>query len=205
MAPAYQAGLGIKDQSYFGPARSALPKGLAAGYKVGNMPTVAEQLHQGREAQHLTVPQLAEITKIRGDHLRALEEGNYDAFSAPVYIRGFVRTYATVLKLPVADVMASLDAELGQTKKFAEPPPLSGHSGGWLDTIMLQLSKVDWRRGLLALGVAAGLAGIVLVFVLWRHYKTSDPLAGLKPGLYQPATNPPGETLALPAPAPRRP
>jgi len=169
------------------------------------MSTVAEQLHEGREAQHLTVPQLAEITKIRGDHLRALEEGNYDAFSAPVYIRGFVRTYATILKLPVAKVMASLDEELAQTKKFAEPPPLSGRGGGLVDTIMLQLSRVDWRRGLLAIGVAGGLAGVVLGFVLWRRYKTTDPLAGLKPGIYQAATNTPGETLALPAPAPRRP
>jgi len=173
------------------------------------MSTVAEQLCQGREARGLTLPQLAEITKIRTDHLRALEEGHYDAFSAPVYIRGFVRTYATVLRLPVPQVMATLDAELGQTKKFAEPPPLSGQTGGWLDTIMLQFSKVDWRRGLLALGVAGGLAGLVFGFVLWRHYKTADPLAGLKPGLYQPATNGPGETLALPSsaptPAPRRP
>ena len=120
------------------------------------MSTVAEQLCQGREARGLTLPQLAEITKIRTDHLRALEEGHYDAFSAPVYIRGFVRTYATVLRLPVPQVMATLDAELGQTKKFAEPPPLSGQTGGWLDTIMLQFSKVDWRRGLLALGWLAG-------------------------------------------------
>ena len=166
------------------------------------MSTVAEQLHQAREAQHLTVQHVAEITKIRTDHLRALEEGDYNVFSAPVYIRGFVRCYATLLKLPVKEVMASLDAELSQTKKFAEPPSLSGHSGSLVDTIMLQLSKVDWRRGLLALGVAGGLAGLVLAFVLWRHYQTVDPLAGLKPGIYQAVTNSPGDTLALPTPAP---
>jgi len=51
------------------------------------MSTVAEQLHQAREAKHLTVEQIAEITKIRADHLRALEQGNFDMFSAPVYIK----------------------------------------------------------------------------------------------------------------------
>ena len=166
------------------------------------MSTVAEQLRLGREARGLTIQQAAEITKIRTDHLRALEEGHYDTFSAPVYIRGVVRTYATLLRLPVPQVMAVLDGELGQTKKFAEPPPLSGQRGGLVDTIMLQFSKVEWRRGLLALGVAGGLAGLVLTFVLWRHYRTHDPLAGLKPALYQSATNAPGDTLALPAAAP---
>ena len=36
------------------------------------MPTVAEQLRTAREAQGLTVYQVAEITKIRTDHIRAL-------------------------------------------------------------------------------------------------------------------------------------
>src|SRR5712664_3601126 len=67
--------------------------------KRGVMSTVAEQLHLAREAKSLTVHQVAEVTKIRSDHIRALEEGNFDVFSAPVYIRGFIRTYATLLKL----------------------------------------------------------------------------------------------------------
>src|SRR5271169_6290513 len=116
------------------------------------MSTVAEQLHQGREARKMTIGQVAEITKIRTDHLRALEEGNFNMFSAPVYIRGFVRTYSTLLKLDVPQVMLALEAELGATKKFAEPPPLAEHPRGALDFVMLQLSKVDWRKALVGLG-----------------------------------------------------
>ncbi len=36
------------------------------------MSTVAEQLRAGREARMLTVEQVAELTKIRTDHIRAL-------------------------------------------------------------------------------------------------------------------------------------
>src|SRR5512141_729168 len=108
------------------------------------MSTVADQLRQAREARNLTVQHVAEITKIRTDHIRALESGDYDTFSAPVYIRGFVRTYASLLQLDVPSVMAGLEAELGQTTKFAEPPPLSEPQGGFLDSAMLQLSKLDW-------------------------------------------------------------
>ncbi len=63
------------------------------------MSTVAEQLRLAREAKQLTVEQVAEMTKIRTDHLRALEEGNFAVFSAPIYIRGSVKNYAAALKL----------------------------------------------------------------------------------------------------------
>jgi cytoskeletal protein RodZ len=163
------------------------------------MSTVAEQLHQARQAQNLTVQQVAEITKIRGDHLRALEEGNFDVFSAPVYIKGFVRCYSTLLKLDVAQVMADLDTELGQTKRFAEPPPLSEPSRGVLDFVMLQLSQVDWRKSLIGLAAVVLLTGIISGVLLWRHHSTSDPLKGLKPGVYHEHGGP-GQTLPLPPP-----
>src|ERR1039458_2621122 len=99
---------------------------------MGVMSMVAEQLRQAREARNLTIQQVVEITKIRTDHLLALEEGNFDVFSAPVYIRGFVRTYSTLLKLDVPQMMAALEAELAETKKFAEPPPLADRPGGVL-------------------------------------------------------------------------
>jgi cytoskeletal protein RodZ len=168
------------------------------------MSTVAEQLRQGREAQKLTVHQLADITKIRTDHIRALEEGNFNVFSAPVYIRGFVRTCATLLKLDVPRIMASLDAELGRTEKFSEPPPLTAQKRGPLDFLMLQFSRVDWRRGLIGLGVVAGLIIAASIFFTWRHQRQKDPLTGLKPALYQPARSNAGETLPVPPPAPRR-
>ena len=82
------------------------------------MPTVAEQLRAGREARKLTIPQVAEATKIRTDHIRALEEGNFNVFSAPVYIRGFVRNYATQLKLDVPQVMAAARRRTGPHGKI---------------------------------------------------------------------------------------
>src|ERR1041384_7815024 len=126
------------------------------------MSTVAEQLRQAREARNLTVQQLAEITKIRSDHIRALEEGNFDVFSAPVYIKGFVRSYATLLKLDVPEVMSTLEAELGQTQKFSEPPPLSDEPRGILDFVMLQLSKLDLRKSAIGLGIVGGIVCLLL-------------------------------------------
>ena len=160
------------------------------------MPTVAELLREAREEQKLNIYQVAEITKIKTDHIRALEAGQYDAFSAPVYIRGFVRTYAKALRLDVAQVSSALDAELARTERFSGPPPLEDRPRGALDFFMLQLSKLNWRFVGTLLGV-----GIVLL-VLFTSLRgcggrKSDPLKNLGPGLYQP-TNATGELLPLP-------
>ena len=153
---------------------------------------------EAREARKLTVEQVAEITKIRSDHLRALEEGNFNVFSAPVYIRGFVRTYSTLLKLDVPRVMAALDGELGQTKKFAEPPPLTDHPRGVVDFLMLQLSKIDWQKGVIILGAAVAVLAIVLAYVGYHHYRTNDPLKNVKPGVYKAPARNSGDTLPIP-------
>ena len=49
------------------------------------MATVAEQLRSAREAQNLDIYQVAEITKMKTDHIRALESGEYDGFAAPIF------------------------------------------------------------------------------------------------------------------------
>ena len=161
------------------------------------MGTVAEQLRRAREEQKLTIYQVAEATKIKTEHIRALEAGQYDTFSAPVYIRGFVRGYAKFLKLEGAAISAALDAELSQHDRHCEPPPLSPRTRGPLDFLMLQFSKLNQRKLVIVLGVVA-LAVISLVIALSvSNQRKTDPLKKLGPGLYQ-APAAAGETLPLP-------
>ena len=149
------------------------------------MPTVAEQLRTAREAKNLSIHEVAEITKIRGDHIRALEEGNFDIFVAPVYIRGFTRTYATLLKLDVPQIIKALELELGKTEKFAEPPRLSENKKGALDFVMLQFSKVNLRRGGIVLGILIAAGIVYLAFWLAKRNHKADPSQGLPPARYQ--------------------
>jgi helix-turn-helix protein len=162
------------------------------------MSTVSEQLREARLAQGLTVQQVVDITKIRTDHLLALEDGNFNVFSAPVYIKGFVRTYANILKLDVPRLIAELDAELRQTEKFAELPPLTGEPRTVLDFFTLQLSKLDWQRAAIIGGVFVCLALGFTVVLTVRHHRKADPLAGLKPAVYQNTQTLSGEKLPVP-------
>jgi cytoskeletal protein RodZ len=165
------------------------------------MPTVAEQLRQAREARGLTIGQLADVTKIRTDHVRALEEGNYGVFSAPVYIRGFARTIASVVKLDPQKLVADVDAELSQIKKFKAAPRLTGESRGVLDYLMLQLSKLNWRIALPAVLLIVLIIAGVVGLRAWQERQNRDPLRNLGPGIYQPKRSG-GETLPLPPNSP---
>lgn len=163
------------------------------------MATVSEQLRRAREEQKLNVYQVAEITKIKTDHIRALEAGDYEMFSAPVYIRGFVRTYAKALRLDHARLTSELERELGQSGKFSDPPSLSESSGSVVDFIMLQLTKLNWRIVLSALAVALVIILVASVFK-GRDRSKKDPLKDLGPGLYQPPPERSTDVLPLPVP-----
>jgi cytoskeletal protein RodZ len=166
------------------------------------MPTVGEQLRSAREARKLDIYHCAEVTKIRTDHLRALEQGNYDIFSATVYIRGFVRTYATMLKLDVPKVMADLDQELSRIEKFRSTTTHTKSSQGPVDWVILHLSRLHWRT--------LGIGGVIIVLVIIglitfmprKKPPPDDRLINLGPGLYRSKQG--GELLPLPTNAPQR-
>ncbi len=164
------------------------------GYQF-RVPTVGEQLRQAREAQKMDLHEIVEMTKIRSDHLRALEEGNYSIFSAPVYIRGFVRTYSNLLKLDTAQILQQLGRELADSGQV--DPSLTRPVGSILDSAMFQLAKLSRRLAWPAVAAAAVLLAVMGSYLMWRHARNADPTTGLGPGYYQVAPNT-GDTLPLP-------
>lgn len=160
------------------------------------MSTVAEQLRTAREARNLTVEQVAEMTKIRTDHIRALEEGNFNVFSAQIYIRGSVKNYSSMLKLDTPALLEALDAELDRTEKYSEPPPLVEPENTIVDRFTLLLASINWK---LAFTVLAGIAAIIVVVLsiwAWHHRQQTELPKNLPPAVYKPAHS--GDTLPLP-------
>ena len=163
------------------------------------MPTVSEQLQQAREAKNFTVHQIADITKIKSEHVRALENGDFNVFAAPIYIRGFVRCYANAVGLDAKALVEELEGELAQTENFSGPPSLSGPRRGPLDKLMFLLSQLNWR-------IVAPLGAVLLIVLLalWgyrvaENRRAYDPTSELGPGLYQADPDTTGEVLPLPS------
>jgi len=145
----------------------------------------------------LNIHQVAEATKLKTDQVRALEEGNYDYFTAAIYLRGSVRTYSNLLKLDTAQVLEQLDTELSSSKKFAAEAPIPQRKRTGVDSFMLILSRLNW--GIAAIIIAIAVIALVgnASYRAWKDRKASDPLRKLSSGMYQPA-EPTGETLPLP-------
>jgi cytoskeletal protein RodZ len=159
------------------------------------MSEVGRQLRQAREAQGLSLHQVAEHTKLRADHLDALERGEFSVFPAPVYVRGTVRTYCHLLHLDAAGFVARLDEELAGREGAGEGS-LTGRPRTPLDAVTYQLSRINWRLAGPALGGLALLLLLGLGLRWWSRQPAEDPLRGLGPGRYQGA-RPTGELLPL--------
>ena len=148
------------------------------------MPKVAEQLRTAREAQQLSIEDVADMTKLRTDHVRALESGNYSVFSAPVYVRGFTRTYAMALRLDSKKVLEELTAELDQNHSSSTTESPTPHSKGFVDFAALYLSRINWKI-VLPIFILSGLIAMGSLGVrLWQYQQSKDPLADLGDGIY---------------------
>lgn len=64
------------------------------------MQTIGERLEEARKRKGVSIREAAEATKIRGDYLHRFENNQFDLSLPEIYVRGFLRTYATFLKLP---------------------------------------------------------------------------------------------------------
>jgi cytoskeleton protein RodZ len=82
------------------------------------MPALGERFRAAREARGLSLSDAAEQIRIRSVYLAAIEDENWNAIGAPVYVRGFLRTYARFLNLEPEEAVAAFNATM--------PPPSPG-------------------------------------------------------------------------------
>lgn len=66
---------------------------------------IGERLRNAREAKGLSLQAMEGITRIRAIYLQALEDEQFDRLPAPVYAKGFLRTYAGALGLNPEQLM----------------------------------------------------------------------------------------------------
>lgn len=72
------------------------------------MAGIGETLRSTREHRGLTIEQVARDTRISLRFLEALEAENFEELPAPVYVRGFLRSYANYLKIDPQPLLDSL-------------------------------------------------------------------------------------------------
>ena len=162
------------------------------------MALVGEQLRHARESLGYSIPDVVGMTNLMTDQVNALESGDWTAFAAPVYVRGFVRSYAGVLKLDAEPMLAELDEEMGQAN--SEKAGLTGDAklrSGLVDGFMLYFSHVKWRAVIPILLLVALVVGVYFGVDYYRTYSSTDHLEGLGTGLNAEPLTPNSDLLPL--------
>ncbi len=92
--------------------------------------TLGSFLQSARISQGLTLATIAQETRINENSLIALEKNNRSALPADVFSRGFVRLYATYLKLDSGEAIRLYERQWGGNGKFSDhhPPQSSSPS-----------------------------------------------------------------------------
>ncbi|MEP9400368.1 helix-turn-helix domain-containing protein [Sphingomonas sp. VNH70] len=165
----------------------------------GTPRTAGMMLRQAREAQGLTLSDVAQRTRIPLRHLEAVEDGKFQALPSVTYAMGFGRSYARAVGVDETEVARALRAELATS--YQRPEPLQ------------DLEPIDVRRGpsmgVTAIGAAVAIVLLLIVGVYFgtslfrRDEPVTAPAATVAADLGMlPPTPTPGASPAAPASAP---
>lgn len=151
---------------------------------------LGERFRAAREERGLTLSEVGEQLRIRSVYLAAIEEENWKAIGAPVYIRGFLRTYARFLGLDPEEAVGEFNSATG-----ALPTSAAGDSA--------QAQPATRQRSLAPLLWIAGVVAVALIgFVIYIYVSPPRPAAvtAQQQPTAAPASHAPGST---PRPSPR--
>jgi len=73
-------------------------------------------LKDARQAQNLTLEKISQTLRIRKEYLEALEDHSIDKFPERVYIMGYVRNYAKLLKLDETKILQDFALEMKEVE-----------------------------------------------------------------------------------------
>ncbi|MBV8490305.1 MAG: helix-turn-helix domain-containing protein [Candidatus Eremiobacteraeota bacterium] len=169
------------------------------------MPALGERFRAAREARGLSLSDVSEQIRIRSVYLAAIEDENWPSIGAPVYIRGFLRTYARFLGLDPEDVVAAFNgAPAAAPGARPAAAPESAPAPSYTRSVGPPAAPVEppRRRGSLAIW-AAGLVALLLVgFVVyneWMFRHQGNPAVAESSASASPA---PSTSSATPEPSP---
>jgi len=70
------------------------------------MASLGEKLMVERESRGISIEEASKTTRINMQYLRGLEKDDYSCFPAAIYLKGFLRTYASFLGLDADSIIA---------------------------------------------------------------------------------------------------
>lgn len=129
------------------------------------MKEIGQILREARERKGLSIEQVSEQTRIRPTYLNAIEAGDFAKLPGAVYIRGFLKSFATVVEVDSSGILEMYN-------KHEQQHP--GEVGQEISEVKLSRTKPTIHVGkiIMACLVLGGLVvGGVFVFRFWSILK----------------------------------
>ncbi len=145
------------------------------------------QLAAARQAQNLSVVDAARQLKLSVSQIEALESGAFEKLPGTIFVRGFIRNYARLLKLDAGALLRAVDLALPSPPAKEEAPP---HRDIPFPTA--QPRRAPWY----ALALALLLGGLAAFEFYWNEPESTVTTTA------PPTVAASVQNLELPAPAP---
>jgi cytoskeleton protein RodZ len=133
------------------------------------MSKLGERFRAAREARGLSLSDVSEQIRIRSVYLGAIEEENWSAIGAPVYIRGFLRTYARFLGLDPEEVVTAFNAVPAAGPPPAPSPARASRQSPISSADFSPIETERRRIGPWALWTAGFVAALLIAFVVYNE------------------------------------
>jgi cytoskeletal protein RodZ len=154
-------------------------------------------LRETREQKGLSLADAEEVTRIREQYLRALEEEDFSALPGAIFARGFLRNYATYLGLDPQKVVAMYVGRPGS-------PDGSGPTAARIPADYMTFESVDLsmrRPPLISLDLIIGMLlilGLTVIGGWWAYHQYLVPILTVTPASNQPTPMPTSAVLSIP-------
>lgn len=140
------------------------------------MKEIGETLKSAREEANLSLNYVAEVTRIHIDVLKEIENGSMNLSPGPVFIRGFIRTYATLLGIDYQP----LKEKLNLLEEFAE----SSMNNNALEKANANSEQSSSSQGwLLGLGVVILLVIGIIIMMQKEEHDSSELMTSVPPSV----------------------
>jgi len=149
---------------------------------------VGRDIRLVREASGQALQDVSRSLRISPHHLEAIEAGRHDELPSPVYVLGFVRSYAAYLQLDPDEMVrrARLELEPALSAELRQMP------------VAIQ-SQPRPSRGLLALALVLALGVFGFWYLDLDNQAAQNSVAALPPVVQQTEADPPSVPNPLPA------
>ena len=163
--------------------------------------TAGDLLGAARKASGLSIDAVAQQLKLAPRQVRALEEDDYTHLPGRTFVRGFIRSYARLVRLDPDEVLGALAA--GSATPALDAPTLQPTAPTMGELPTTEHSKAGWTRWAIPLMLAA----VVVAAAVYEWARSSAPAAlapDTPPSIHGPsdkASTPLANPLAAGAPS----